>query len=176
MYIQSFSFEHFFTRTVYGNSKNIVSLTKCPANSHTMNDGSKHDTCSISCIVINQLEQVHSPLWITNIAIVMPVELLFIHAAFEVDVGIVVWHTHNLNVKSDLKFQSTLRTAQHNIGFCPLKPNTSVMNKICTKNIMEQKMTRKISLRQGLRICPGKMSIIADVIVSRPENWRISPC
>lgn len=100
----------------------------------------------------------------------MPVELLFIHAAYEADVGIVVWHTHNLNVKSDLKFQTTLKTAQHNIGLCPLKPNTSVMNKICTRNNMEQKKTRNISLRQGLRICPGKRSIIADVIVSRPEN------
>lgn len=34
----------------------------------------------------------------------------------------------------------------------------------------EQKKMRKISLRQGLRICPGNMSITDDVIVSKPEN------
>lgn len=135
--------------------KKIVSLTKCPANSHTVDDWSKHDTCSISCIVINQLEQVHSPLWITKQC----------HCdACWVDIySCCLWDWCRYSCLAYPQFKCQM-------------PNTSVMNKICTRNNMEQKMTRKISLRQGLRICPGKRSIIADVIVSRPENWHINPC
>ena len=50
--------------------------------------------------------------------------------------------------------------------------STCVVRVICNRKVKELKTTRRISLRQGLRICPGNMSIIDDVNVSKPANWH----
>lgn len=55
----------------------LIPLTKGPANSHTLDQRHKQYTCSISTIVVNQLEEVHTSLDNTEHACICSVTYCF---------------------------------------------------------------------------------------------------